>query len=62
MKNDKETIFGPGRVKMKRPTLKAISGIFSDIRVKKVTRKDSVEWSLFRPLDDSRKKYSSTLI
>jgi transposase len=56
MKNDNETIIGPGSVKMKSPTLKAISGIFSDLRVKKVTRNDSIEWSLFRPLDDSRKK------
>ena len=56
MKNDNETIIGPGSVKLKSPTLKAISGIFSDLRVKKVTRNDSIEWSLFRPLDDSRKK------
>ncbi len=50
------TIIGPGSVKMKSPTLKAITGIFSDLRVKKITGSDFKKWSLLRPLDDSRKK------
>jgi transposase len=56
LKEDEAIVIGPGNVKMKRPTLKAIVGIFEYMRTQRITGKDFVQRSLFKSLNDSRLK------
>jgi transposase len=56
LKEDNDIVIGPGKVKMKSPTLKAIVGIFDNMRIQRNISANYVHRSLFKPLNDSRKK------
>jgi transposase len=57
MKSEGEMIIGPGGIKMKKPSLVAILGVFNTgIAVKVVSLEDKNYRSLARPLNESHKK------
>jgi transposase len=54
LKADNSTVIGPGKVIMSNPTLKAIAGIFNNMRIQRVNSKGYMHWSFFKPLTESQ--------
>lgn len=57
LEQDRETILGPGKIKMKKPTQRALYRIFYDVRIRVICHTDKPwERSFVHPLNDSIKK------
>lgn len=56
MKQNEDTVIGPGKVMMTQPTLQAIVIIFHNASINKITYKGSTTRKLLKPLNDSQKK------
>ncbi|EQB88554.1 hypothetical protein M918_03930 [Clostridium sp. BL8] len=56
LKKEEAIVIGPGKIKMKRPTLKAIVDIFYNIAVFAIKDKQGVKRVLKKPLNESQSK------
>ncbi|MHC1685271.1 MAG: hypothetical protein AB6733_20420 [Clostridiaceae bacterium] len=56
LKKENEIIIGPGKIKMTRPSLKAIMGIFEYVAVILIKEKDQCRRLLQNPLKDNQLK------
>lgn len=56
LEKDNDFILGPGKIKMKTPTLKAIYGVFYSVQTKKLVTKSDTQRALSRPLTESVEK------
>ena len=56
LSKEDDLIIGPGKIKMKRPTLRAILGIFEYVPIILVKQREYCKRKLQRPLKDSQLK------
>jgi transposase len=56
LKEDNDKIIGPGKVKMPKPTLRAIVDIFYSVRIRVISTKERIYREFVHPLNDSQKK------
>ncbi|WP_152513275.1 hypothetical protein [Clostridium sp. BL8] len=56
LKKEEAIVVGPGKIKMKRPTFKAIVDIFYNIAVFAIKDKQGVKRILKKPLNESQSK------
>lgn len=56
LKKENEIVIGPGKIKMKQPTLRAIVEVFNSVAIQVIKRKNSVQRVFQSPLNDSQIK------
>lgn len=57
LSNDNEQVIGPGKIKMKKPTQRAIYEMFFDVRIRVICHPDKPwERNFANPLNESLKK------